>query len=1266
MNINITLVCLAILFIIKKAFCQPCDFIGETAMKKIKLTEIYQQFQANQCKLLTINNVQIDCSDIDTTKLMFTFKINDLELTKSVFSCDNIEVQAKNAIINDSFLGRDKIGRCCSFLDQYNFYLQASETITLKGMVRHQKGKYGMLIFNADKEIKLTDATVIAGNIAIHSLSDISIKNSEVSSQFIFCHESLQNQYSIQNQYAPEKFMQIQYVQQGDVKVAQYEIVKIQDILKDNKNKFDFTTDYDFLYDALKYQYSILIYSQGIITVSDNSNFDGSRMAFFSSVYVISKDSLLNSTAQGCPADYGLGKGLYFDTVENCAPNGASQASQGGIGLPKPDKNGNFLQQDINQCVFYKQQTSFILQNIPYSYSTFYEGSGGSFRDANKRFYGLGQEGAGGGMIFIYTSKEAYIDGYLESNGASLQILNGSGGSGGAILIKATKIHGQGKISAQGGASDQYGLSGEGAGGIINMYQLNWDIDKNINQFNGTININQGQRSFQSYNLSQSQIEQVQANKGTFISFICPPGYEPQQNGFCKPCDVGFYKSGLVGKCIKCQKPMQFDKIVVPTKDQSKFESLGDCYQNCIEFNCDPLRIYVKNVISIKIIPFFIAYLAVLCLGYISRRILRMKPKKIDSIPIQHVKYDYDDSIFATECKEKDIFFYRDLLYHKYRLQFYGENNINSQWYLQPQIPEGTEQIFDQRDFAEFAQKVNQTLKWKKIDIIILNILNYLYYPLYWFYLTKVQKKIYKKIKDKIHDEPYPKFLKGSDAVQQKYIRMKITKSDDYSILSLDLFNYSKRNQKYFKKTIPTIIHFSGEGSYLKPYYIWPRDHFLQSVFYSTNSRTLKNKGNPNNVNVFCSNYKYHRENSQTFEKFIQELNKISSTIDFYSDKSYLFKCFQELIQHCRQFNEDFLYQLDLKLQILIMEIPFNDYIDVETRQLTNQLQNFQESYKQRITLVEDENSLSFQKTIERIQIQKMIQSPIDMKVSLFIFSTSEDIEELKINLIPELEIEQEAFQSKIQQYNSTHTVNPFNSIDYQSTKHSKIEQQANLQDQKDEFRESRVNKQSITEFMQNIIDKQNNNQTNDQDKKDMKKIYKKLEKKQKTFSKIIIQIGILMGFLRFLFLSHRNTKTEKEMLIYVLTVFIILDIFSMTFFFNNIYYAKVENFQFFDFILVFIPFPFVLIITPFIGLFLLTNQSYGMGKAYFIFNFMALIVILISLFLSLIYIPYEGFNLPIFFIKMSNIVIKLLISYCGNYSLLALDKLNRTTMYKK
>jgi hypothetical protein len=92
----------------------------------------------------------------------------------------------------------------------------------------------------------------------------------------------------------------------------------------------------------------------------------------------------------------------------------------------------------------------------------------------------------------------------------------------------------------------------------------------------------------------------------------------------------------------------------------------------CDTFSCDPLRFYVKNVMGAPGIIYLVCYFTLICIGYILRRILRMKAKKVDSIPIQHVKYDFGDSEFARECRESDIFSYKDLLYHKYRLQFYG------------------------------------------------------------------------------------------------------------------------------------------------------------------------------------------------------------------------------------------------------------------------------------------------------------------------------------------------------------------------------------------------------------------------------------------------------------------------------------------------------------------------------------------------------------------------------------------------------------------
>jgi hypothetical protein len=58
------------------------------------------------------------------------------------------------------------------------------------------------------------------------------------------------------------------------------------------------------------------------------------------------------------------------------------------------------------------------------------------------------------------------------------------------------------------------------------------------------------------------------------------------------------------------------------------------------------------------------------------------------------------------------------------------------------------------------------------------------------------------------------------------------------------------------------------------------------------------------------------------------------------------------------------------------------------------------------VTLIEDQDNPKFEETIRRVQKIKLNHEPIDVKLSLFIFSNSEDIEDLKLALSPELEIE--------------------------------------------------------------------------------------------------------------------------------------------------------------------------------------------------------------------------------------------------------------------
>lgn len=42
------------------------------------------------------------------------------------------------------------------------------------------------------------------------------------------------------------------------------------------------------------------------------------------------------------------------------------------------------------------------------------------------------------------------------------------------------------------------------------------------------------------------------------------------------------------------------------------------------------------------------------------------------------------------------------------------------------------------------------------MDVWILRALNYTYYPLFWFWLLRVQKQVYSRVRRKIKDEPYP------------------------------------------------------------------------------------------------------------------------------------------------------------------------------------------------------------------------------------------------------------------------------------------------------------------------------------------------------------------------------------------------------------------------------------------------------------------------------------------------------------------------------
>lgn len=51
-----------------------------------------------------------------------------------------------------------------------------------------------------------------------------------------------------------------------------------------------------------------------------------------------------------------------------------------------------------------------------------------------------------------------------------------------------------------------------------------------------------------------------------------------------------------------------------------------------------------------------------------------------------------------------------------------------------------------------------------------------------------------------------------------------MTKSADYTLLCIDIFIYNNNDLKYIYLRSPIIIYLSGEGNFIRPYYLCESD----------------------------------------------------------------------------------------------------------------------------------------------------------------------------------------------------------------------------------------------------------------------------------------------------------------------------------------------------------------------------------------------------------------------------------------------------------
>ena len=74
-------------------------------------------------------------------------------------------------------------------------------------------------------------------------------------------------------------------------------------------------------------------------------------------------------------------------------------------------------------------------------------------------------------------------------------------------------------------------------------------------------------------------------------------------------------------------------------------------------------------------------------------------------------------------------------------------------------------------------------------------------------------------------------------------VQLKFSKSNDYTLCFLDIFDFGDYSLKYLLLNIPFCIELSGDCSFIKPLYICEDDAFWQSLYFSVN-RNSNNHSN--------------------------------------------------------------------------------------------------------------------------------------------------------------------------------------------------------------------------------------------------------------------------------------------------------------------------------------------------------------------------------------------------------------------------------------
>ncbi len=151
-------------------------------------------------------------------------------------------------------------------------------------------------------------------------------------------------------------------------------------------------------------------------------------------------------------------------------------------------------------------------------------------------------------------------------------------------------------------------------------------------------------------------------------------------------------------------------------------------------------------------------------------------------------------------------------------------------------------------------------------------------------------------------------------------IQIKISKSADYTLLYLDIFNYKNSDLKYFFLSCPYIVLLSGEGNYVRPYYLCESDPFLSTLHFAINrGKQMEEERFKILENLVA--HKKRMENSASMNSFLVRFNRYARAIDYGASAREFTNSIKELVKFVKTWNVRFFNKFSIKIDLIVIAI---------------------------------------------------------------------------------------------------------------------------------------------------------------------------------------------------------------------------------------------------------------------------------------------------------------------------------------------------------